>query len=209
MMNTTMNSLKNQYQTYVTQAPTGNYEVVNNINEPQQMDRGNGQSSSEEATVLVGACAAGACVGCLTCGHIGACLLGGATGLAATQDGAVGDAAKAVGQVAVICRHKAAELDEKHAISGKMRSACGSCWETTREMTERHNVAETTQNLVASTVRGVQNANEKHQIVDKTARGIGGVALYLNNQLGGSQRHNGGGQQPGEMRGQRPVYGAV
>lgn len=205
-----MNSLKNKYQTYVTPAPTtGNYEV--RIDEPQQMDRGSdGGGQSEEATVLVGACAAGACVGCLTCGHIGACLLGGATGLAATQDGAVGDAAKAVGQVAVICRHKAAELDEKHAISGKLRSACGSCWETTRQVTERHNVAETTQNLVASTVRGVQDANEKHQIVEKTARGIGGVAIYLNNQLGGSQRNNGGGQQQaGEMRGQRPAYGAV
>merc|ERR1712137_1323092 len=98
-------------------------------------------------------------------------------------DGAVGDAAKAVGHVAVTCRTKCAELDEKHSISDKTSSAFSGCWEKTRELGEKHNVTEHAQNAANSAARGLQEANEKHQIVDKTAAGIAGAAKYLHKQM--------------------------
>jgi hypothetical protein len=59
--------------------------------------------------------------GCLLCGPIIALIFGGYAAYATSKDGTIGDAARAVGDVALTARDKAKEVDEKHDIVEKTK----------------------------------------------------------------------------------------
>lgn len=82
--------------------------------------------AAEEAPDLLVARRRGAGVlcglfGCLLCGPILALITGGYAAYATSKDGAIGDAARAIGDVALNARDKAKEVDEKHDIVEKTK----------------------------------------------------------------------------------------
>jgi hypothetical protein len=100
----------------------------------------------EEAPDLLNARRRGAGVlcgllGCLLCGPILALITGGYAAYATSKDGAIGDAARAIGDVALTARDKAKEVDEKHDIVGKTKVAsrdfCERVKAASREFTVR------------------------------------------------------------------------
>jgi hypothetical protein len=70
--------------------------------------------------------------GCLLCGPILALIAGGYAAYATSKDGAIGDAAQAIGDIALIAVDKAKEVNEKHDILEKTKVASREFCERTK-----------------------------------------------------------------------------
>eukprot|EP00543_Licmophora_paradoxa_P000463 CAMPEP_0202445604 /NCGR_PEP_ID=MMETSP1360-20130828/4380_1 /ASSEMBLY_ACC=CAM_ASM_000848 /TAXON_ID=515479 /ORGANISM="Licmophora paradoxa, Strain CCMP2313" /LENGTH=238 /DNA_ID=CAMNT_0049061919 /DNA_START=30 /DNA_END=746 /DNA_ORIENTATION=+ len=170
----------------------GEFEVIQVgvavVGETQEMDRDGAeqQHCRDQEAIMGGACVAGGCIGCLVCGPIWACALGAVSGYLTTRESAAGDAARSMGQLAISCRTKAIDLDEKHRLVDKTKAAAGNCWESVKDVNQKHKVVERTQSCCVSSWQGVKAANEKYKIAERTAAGIGAVCEYLNTKLVGT-----------------------
>jgi hypothetical protein len=121
--------------------PTTSYEdivLVDGEREAMNETMNRVQSSEEEtAPTLLGAQRMGAGVlcalfGCLIGGPILALITGGYATYASSKDGATGDVARALGDVALTARDKAIEVNEKHDIMEKTKAASRELCERTK-----------------------------------------------------------------------------
>lgn len=170
------------------------------IDEPiglQEIDRTLEPNDQEDHTIMLGAVAAGGCIGCLVGGPILACLAGVGSAYGTTQQSPAGDCTRSMGRMALLCRDKAIEVNQKHNVIDKTKTAAIVCWEKSKDMNERHRMAERTKGCLLSSWEGMKNANQKYRIVDRTFEGIGYACTYVNDNLLSSSV-NGGGEEQAE-----------
>merc|ERR1712226_54760 len=87
----------------------------------------------------------GGVLGTLFLGPIFGVLLGFGAAYAATkQDGAMGDSARALGDVALVTQQKAQEIDKRHNILVKTKDFGLFCFNSTKDFCVRHRLAERT-----------------------------------------------------------------
>ena len=105
------------------------------------------EESNETATPttehdrMVGAGVASGVIGMLVGGPFLGMLLGFGAAYASTNtDGAVGDAARAVGDVALVAKEKAKQVDAKHNLVTKSKIAANEAWERAKQVDRKHNV---------------------------------------------------------------------
>lgn len=113
---------------------------------------GENNQLQDESTRKVSAGIAGAIVGLLFGGPIGAIILGFGTAYYTEKDGAAGDTARAMGDVALSARNKAHELDEKHHIVDKSKEAAHKAWEKAKEIDREHHIVEKTKRAVVASL---------------------------------------------------------
>ena len=90
---------------------------------------------------MVGAGVASGVIGMLVGGPFLGLLLGFGAAYASTKtDGPVGDAARAVGDVALVAKAKAQEVDAKHNLVTKTKVAAKEAWERAKQVDRKHNV---------------------------------------------------------------------
>eukprot|EP00545_Synedropsis_sp_CCMP1620_P005663 CAMPEP_0119013158 /NCGR_PEP_ID=MMETSP1176-20130426/8045_1 /TAXON_ID=265551 /ORGANISM="Synedropsis recta cf, Strain CCMP1620" /LENGTH=238 /DNA_ID=CAMNT_0006966217 /DNA_START=48 /DNA_END=764 /DNA_ORIENTATION=+ len=154
------------------------------------MDRGTSTDMMEEGNaddefaVMMGACVAGGCVGCLICGPWLACITGACSAYGTTRPtGAAGDCTRSMGTMALSCRAKAIEVNEKHHVVGKTKIAAVTCWQKLKDISERNRILERTRGCVSSSWEGMQTANSRYRITDRAFEGVGRACTYVNDKV--------------------------
>ena len=163
--------------------------------EVQEMDRSS-EPTEDEHAIMMGAAAAGGCIGCLVGGPFLACLAGVGSAYGTTRQSAGGDCTRSMGKMALSCRGKAIEVNDKHQVVAKTKTAAYACWEKSKDTNERHKIMERTKGCMASSWEGMKEANRNHRIVDRTFEGIGVACNYVNDKVIGGSTYVGGEQSP-------------
>ena len=158
--------------------------------EVQEMDRSS-EPTEDEHAIMMGAAAAGGCIGCLVGGPFLACLAGVGSAYGTTRQSAGGDCTRSMGKMALSCRGKAIEVNDKHQVVAKTKTAAYACWEKSKDTNERHKIMERTKGCMASSWEGMKEANRNHRIVDRTFAGIGVVCNYVNDKIIGGAAYAG------------------
>lgn len=146
--------------------------------------------SDDEFAVMMGACAAGGCAGCLVGGPWLACIAGAGSAYGTTRQSPTGDCTRSMGRVALSCRSKAIEVNEKHNVAAKTRMAAVTCWQKSKDVNERHQMIERTKGCLSFTYQGMKSANRKYRITDRTCEGIGVACTYVSEKVIGDAAVN-------------------
>jgi hypothetical protein len=110
-------------------------------------------------------------------------LLGFGTAYAFDKDGAAGDAARAVGDVALVAKSKAVEVDAKHNLVEKTKTAANNLWERCKEVDRKHNVLEKTKGFVVFSWTKMMEINREHRVLERAVEGIGMAMSYILTQI--------------------------
>lgn len=102
----------------------------------------------EESTSKINAGIAGAIVGLLFGGPIGAIILGFGTAHYTEKDGAAGDTARAMADLALSARSSARQLNEKHHFVDKSKEVAYKAWEKAKEIDREHHVVDKSRRLI-------------------------------------------------------------
>lgn len=142
----------------------------------------------EEHARMVGAGVLGGVVGLLLAGPIFGLLLGFGTAYATNKDGAAGDAARAVGDVALVAKTKAREVDNKHQLVEKSKVAANHAWERAKELDRRHRVLEKAKDFVQFTWLKILEINREHRVLERAVEGVGRMMAFALSKI--SERVN-------------------
>jgi hypothetical protein len=143
----------------------------------------NNDSTDDEFAIMMGACASGGCVGCLVGGPWLACIAGAGSAYGTTRQSPTGDCTRSMGRMALSCRSKAIEVNEKHHVVEKTKMAAVTCWQKSKDVNERHRMMERTKGCLSSSYQGLKSANRKYRISDRTFEGIGLACTYVNDKV--------------------------
>lgn len=116
------------------------------------------ESNTTEHDRMVGAGVASGVVGLLMGGPFLGMLLGFGAAYCTNKEGAAGDAARAVGDVALVAKSKAQEVDEKHNLVTKSKIAASQAWERAKEVDRSHNVLQKSKDFVVFSWEKVSRA---------------------------------------------------
>jgi hypothetical protein len=141
------------------------------------------ESENLEHDRMVSAGVASGVLGLLLGGPFLALLMGFGTAYAVDKDGAAGDAARAVGDVALLAKRKAIEVDAKHSLVEKSKVVANDAWERCKEVDRKHNVLEKTKGFVVFTWGKMLEINREHRVLERAVEAIGKGMAYLFTQI--------------------------
>lgn len=104
---------------------------------------------------------AGIAIGIMTaplCGPVLAVVAGVAAAYGTSQEGVAGDACRAAGDIAIVAKEKAIEVDKKHDIVNKTKSGANQLLDKARDANERHEILEKMKKVVICTLKNVAAA---------------------------------------------------
>ena len=155
------------------------WEVVDQV-DVQAIDRSHESANEipenidEEGLVMLGAAAAGGCIGCLVGGPCVAFLCGAATAYGTTRTSSTaGTCARCLGHLALSCHAKALDVNSKYQIVDKTKDAAQVCWEKTKNVNERHRILVRTQECIISGWEAVKDFNRTHRFTDRAFDSLG------------------------------------
>jgi hypothetical protein len=159
-------------------------------NESVEVSEAQVDRESLDKARVVGAGTASAVLGLLLCGPIGAALLGfGAAYAAENKEGVVGDAARAIGDVALQARDRAVEIDRKHRVVDKSKKAASEAWDRAKEADRKHRILERARDFAVCSWTATADFCRRHNLVERGVNGIGkGVCWVLEKLAGGNGR---------------------
>jgi hypothetical protein len=133
---------------------------------------------------MVGAGVASGVIGMLVGGPFLGLLLGFGAAYASTKtDGPVGDAARAVGDVALVAKAKAQEVDAKHNLVTKTKVAANEAWERAKQVDRKHNVLAKSKEFVVFSWQKMLEINREHRVLERSIEALGRALAYLVSQL--------------------------
>jgi hypothetical protein len=160
-------------------------EDVPNIYEPP-VDANTTPSDPQKARVAASALTAGCIIGCLIGGPVCAILGGFGSAYAANnKEGAMGDCARSMGQVALATKSKALEMEEKHQITQKTKQDTANAWENAKEMERQHHVCEKTKDAIMHSTKTAVNFTVEHRLIERGASGLSRGLVYVGEKLSG------------------------
>lgn len=127
--------------------------------------------------LVTGASVASGVFGCLLGGPILALLLGYGAAYACKREGAAGDAARAIGEVALVFRQKAKALDDKHRLVEKAKTTASDTLEKAKEADEKYHILERTKTLVVKGFVASKEFVSRHRLIE---RGVEQVSTAIN-----------------------------
>jgi hypothetical protein len=159
-------------------------EDIPNIYEPS-VDTNTTPSEPQKARVAA-SLTAGCILGCLIGGPVCAILGGFGTAYAAKdKEGAMGDCARSIGDVALATKSKALEMEEKHQITQKTKQVTANAWENAKEMERQHHVCEKTKDAILYSTKTAVDFTVKHRLIERGAKGLGRGLEYVGEKLAG------------------------
>ena len=109
-------------------------------------------------------------------------MIGFGCSVAAEKDGCCGDTARAVGEVGLLCRRKAGELNEKHDIvtSGTKTTKIVvlSTASKANELNEQHGILDRARESAVYAWEVVTDFAGRHRLGDRTVEGVGSAAHW-------------------------------
>jgi len=144
----------------------------------------------QERSRVVGAGVASGLFGLLVGGPVVAVLLGfGASYAAEKKEGAVGDTARAIGDLALISKAKAKEIDEKHHVVDKSKKVAGDLWEKAKEADQKHKILDKAKAFLVYSWTATVDFIRRHNLIERGVNGVGkGVCWAMEKIAGGQDR---------------------
>jgi hypothetical protein len=160
----------------------------------------------QQQTLTVSAGVAGGVVGLLVGGPILAILTGFGTAYATQQEGAAGDAARAVGQLAVEAKQKAVQVDRKHNLVQKGQVAATQAWEKAKEIDRQHNILDKTKAFCVWSWETAREQNRKHHLLERAVAATGRFISLVVRKLGNALTEQPQQQEPTNPPPTNPAY---
>lgn len=105
---------------------------------------------------------------------------------------AVGDSARAIGQVARTAQVQACELNRKHQLVEKSKQLARHAWQQARALDERHHILDHTKDFVKYSWNATTEFCQRHHVVERSMQGanhaLGWVAQQIDQRTGGSNQ---------------------
>jgi hypothetical protein len=159
-------------------------EDIPNIYEPSVV--ANTTPSEPQKARVAASLTAGCILGCLIGGPVCAILGGfGSAYAAKNKEGAMGDCARSIGDVALATKSKALEMEEKHKIIQNTKQVTANVWENTKEMERQHHVCEKTKDVILYSTKTAVDFTVKHRLIERGAKGLGSGLEYVGEKLSG------------------------
>lgn len=136
-----------------------------------------------QSRVMMGAGVAAGVVGLLVGGPLLGCVAGFSLAYAAKQQGATGDVARAVGQVALVAQSKAKEVNQKHNLVGKTQVAANKALERAKELDRKHSILARTKEFMVYSWQTVTEVNRQHRVLERSVEGVGKALSYVGRKL--------------------------
>ena len=153
-----------------------------NIYEPS-VEASDTPSEPQKARVAA-SLTAGCILGCLIGGPVCAILGGfGIAYAAKNKEGAMGDCARSVGDVALATKSKLDEMEAKHHIMRNTKQVTANAWENTKEMERQHHVCEKAKDAILYSTKIAVNFTVKHRLIERGAKGLGSGLEYVGEKL--------------------------
>ena len=151
---------------------------------PSQASNGRDDTNQDRSLLLVASGAAGATLGFLLLGGpILAVIAGFGTAYATQKSGAVGDIARALGEVALTTRAKAKELDEKHHLVDKTKQVAEDAWNHAKALDRKHHLMEKTKDFLMFSWNETVAFTRRHRLLERGVEAVGRGTDYVINQL--------------------------
>jgi hypothetical protein len=125
-------------------------------------------------------------VGLFLGGPFVALILGFGAAYATEKRGAVGDTARAVGDVALSARKKAIEIDEKHKVVDKSKVMAQEAFEKAKEMDQNHHILERTKDLMVYSWTSIVDFCRRNRVLERSVQGVGRSAEWVAGKVAGS-----------------------
>jgi len=126
-----------------------------------------------------GAGIASGVVGLLLGGPILALLFGFGAAYAADQEGVAGDAARAIGDLALQARIRARDINEKHKVADQAQEAAGRLWNRAQEMDREHRLWDRAVAFASTTFTQASDFCHRHRVVERGIDAIGRAAYWV------------------------------
>jgi hypothetical protein len=115
----------------------------------------------------VGAGVAGAVFGLFVGGPLGAIILGLVTLSYAKKEGAAGDVARGLGDVALVARDKAKELDDKHHIVDKSKDAASEAMDRLKKSRRNEELKQKSKRCFRKCFQQIVDYSRRHRLVER------------------------------------------
>lgn len=147
-------------------------------------------NNSHSAAEVSGAAVAGGIAATAMAGPVvGVAAAGVAACSAQTNDGAIGDVARAAGAVVAHAGQEAKELNQRHHFTDRARVAASAALETARDADERHRIVERAKTAgVQAYSQVVKFENEHHVLQTLRQRTVDGMKIIGNKLVECSKR---------------------
>jgi hypothetical protein len=136
------------------------------------------ESNSEESRMIASGIA-GVVVGSLIFGPFLGTLLGFGAAYSTRKEGAAGDIGRALGDVALITRDRAVEIDRKHFLVQKGKDALARGWEKAKEMDREHHILEKGKDFLIFCWTETVDFTRRHRIIERGVQGVGKALEWL------------------------------
>mmetsp|Transcript_11828 Transcript_11828/g.18648 ORF Transcript_11828/g.18648 Transcript_11828/m.18648 type:complete len:217 (+) Transcript_11828:231-881(+) len=134
---------------------------------------------------MVASGVAGAVLGFMFGGPILATLFGFGSAYATQKGGATGDAARALGDVAIVAKVKAEELDKKHNVVEKSKKVAAKAWEQAKEYDRKHNVLDQAVEFAKFSWKSLTKFAQDHRLLERGVSGVGRSFEYVADRVTG------------------------
>jgi hypothetical protein len=163
------------------------------------------QMRDPEHDRMVASGTAGAVIGLLIGGPFLAAFAGFGSAYATQKDGAAGDTARALGDVALTVKEKARDLNAKHHIVDKFKKVAGETWEKAQELDRNHHILEQLKALLIFSWEALIDFVRRRRLLEKGVDGVGRGIEYIAGKVSGTQgtHENSTSQTNNERRSER------
>jgi hypothetical protein len=127
-------------------------------------------------------------VGLFLGGPFVAMILGFGAAYATAKQGAVGDTARAVGDVALSAREKAIEIDEKHRVVDRSKVVAQEAFEKAKEMDRNHHILEKTKDFLVYSWTSTVEFFRRNRVLERGVEGVGRSAEWVAGKVAGSSQ---------------------
>jgi hypothetical protein len=141
--------------------------------EPSETQTISQYSQDPDQACRQGAGVAAGVVGLVLGGPVVAILFGFGAAYATNTNGATGDAARALGEVALVAKEKARELEEKHHLVDKTKVAAIECLERIKEANRKHHFVKKIKKMIVWTFKSTIQFAQKRQLSEQSSVVIG------------------------------------
>jgi hypothetical protein len=153
------------------------------IHNQDNLDRSSSCEKNATDKIVGAAAIAGGVAGLVIAGPIiGAVGAVGAAALA-TQNNKAGDVARASGDVVLAAGQRAKEIDEKHHIVDKTKTAAQGVCQKGKEIDEKHHIVDKTKTAAGNLVKGAKEFEEKHKLGEKAGKTMTKGLQFVSDKL--------------------------
>jgi hypothetical protein len=170
----------------VSDAPPPSYQDTVVLSSTPLTSKDNiGQTQSQGTDPKVASGAAGAVLGFLFGGPILAALLGFGAAYATQKEGATGDAARALGDVAISTKEKALEVDKKHNVVNRSKEAAADVWGKAKKYDKQYNVLDKVKDVVVFSWKSFSDFICHRRVLERGVDGVGRGYEYVAKKVSG------------------------